>query len=223
MGRFRLLPQDPQGVHVTSCRQAQTPSPQTSSWHPENDDSFDDELHSIYRRCVGKLQWLVPLRPDLAFTVKELARHLDGPRLSDIRRLKHLRRYIKGTLDLALIPQANLQLDSTVKNEIDITSYVDANWAGCPDSRKSTSGTLTSILGCPVTFSSKTQQVFALCSAKSELYAIGSGIADALHLRSLLREAQIASKIQITVFMDSSEERALLLRMVLQRRLDTFN
>ena len=106
-------------------------------------------------------------------------------------------------LTLALALQATLQLDSTVKNDIDIASHVDAHWAGCPDTRKSISGTLTSILGCPATFASKTQQVLALSSAESELYSIGSGIAGALHLRSVLLEAQLANKVQIIAFTDS--------------------
>ena len=56
------------------------------------------------------------------------------------------------------------------------------------DSRKSTSGTVTSALGVPLAFNSRTQSTVATSSAEAELYAIGLGISDSLHIYQLLQE-----------------------------------
>ena len=46
--------------------------------------------------------------------------------------LKRILRYVRGTLDLGLHIRASSQSDLVV--------YSDVDWAGCPDTRKSTSG-----------------------------------------------------------------------------------
>ena len=58
---------------------------------------------------------------------------------------------------------------------IDVNIYVDAGLAGCPNTRKSTSGFIITMMGSVVQFGSRTQAVVALSSAESELYAIGTG------------------------------------------------
>ena len=49
----------------------------------------------------------------------------------------------------------------------------------------------------------------ALSSAEAELYAIGSGICESLHIRSVLLESGIASKVNLTVFTDSSSAKTV--------------
>ena len=62
-------------------------------------DSLGADLHGVYRRVVGKLQWIVPLRPDICFMVKELARYLNEPTFEQLAKLKHIMRYLKGSLE----------------------------------------------------------------------------------------------------------------------------
>ena len=77
-------------------------------------------IFSLYRKCVGKLQWVVPLRPDIAFATKELARHLNEPNYENVGKLKHLLRYLRGTLHYKLRLQPRLTLDSTLSNDLEI-------------------------------------------------------------------------------------------------------
>ena len=65
-------------------------------------------------------------------------------------------------------------IDPSTKHGFNIIRPTDANWAGCPGTRKSSSGVLIGFLGSPVVFIAKTQAVIAQSSAASELYAIGS-------------------------------------------------
>ena len=53
-----------------------------------------------------------------------------------------------------------------------IDTYCDSDWATDIDSRRSTSGTVTSVLQVPLAFSSRTQSTVATSSAEAELYAM---------------------------------------------------
>ena len=64
------------GLHKANSVNA----PGTST--PRPDDSVEllsSDGHSKYRRTVGKLQWQSPIRPDISYATKELARHLTAP------------------------------------------------------------------------------------------------------------------------------------------------
>eukprot|EP00971_Amphidinium_carterae_P054006 1063159-Amphidinium_carterae.1 len=58
----------------------------------------DKEQHSMYRTSVGQLLWVSQLRVDIAYAVKELSRALQQPDNEDLKNLKQLLRYIKGTI-----------------------------------------------------------------------------------------------------------------------------
>ena len=83
------------------------------------------------------------VRPDLMFATKCLSYKLASPTLADLTRAKKVLRYLKGTRELNLyltIPALKPHdLNKTLKH---ITGYSDADWAGDPVTRKSTSCTL---------------------------------------------------------------------------------
>ena len=97
-----------------------------------------------YRSVVGKLMWLMPLRPDLNFATKELSRALQGPTEEDYAKLKHLVKYLSATrnYEFTISPSHTSSTDRAT-----ITSYVDSDWAGCKATRKSTSGGVLHING----------------------------------------------------------------------------
>ena len=68
---------------------------------------------------------------------------------------------------------------------LDLNCYVDSDWAGCKRTRKSTSGTVIQLLECTVASGSRTQGTIKLSSGEAELYAIGQGTRETLHVRNL--------------------------------------
>ena len=76
----------------------------------------------------------------------------------------------------------------------DLNVYADADWAGCPTTRKSTSGFTMTLLGATIHFGSRTQAVVALSSAESELYAIGTAAQEVLHAMNFIKEAMAGNK-----------------------------
>jgi len=194
------------------------PSTNSTSTSVDLEEPVDEETHALYRRMVGKLQWVVVLRPDLAYTVKELARSLTQPTRKDMHRLKHCVKYIKGTLHYRTTLQPQVILSSTGDTTFDVHVHTDANWAGCAYTRKSTTGVLVQFLCTCVNFSSKTQTIHAMSSAESELYAMNAGSADGLHLRAFLLESGLAGKTEIFLYTDSSAAKSIASQFGLSRK-----
>ncbi|GJZ98902.1 ribonuclease H-like domain-containing protein [Tanacetum coccineum] len=73
-------------------------------------------------------------RPDLSYVVQQVCLYMHDPRYirTLLTALKRILRYVRGTLDYGL----QLHVSSTTQ----LTAYTDVDWAGCPVTRRSTSG-----------------------------------------------------------------------------------
>jgi hypothetical protein len=87
---------------------------------------------SDFRSLARALQYLTFTRPDIAYAVKQICLHMHDPGEPHLAALKRIFRYVRGTLHLGL----QLRPSSQAK----LFAYSDADWAGCPDTRRSTSG-----------------------------------------------------------------------------------
>ena len=88
-------------------------------------------------------------------------------------------KYLKGTLGRGLMFKKNEGRNVEV--------YVDADWAGSVNDRRSTSGYCSYVGGNLVTWRSKKQTIVARDSAKVELRSIALGICEILWLKMLLK------------------------------------
>ena len=136
---------------------ASAPGTATLKQSTNDDAPLDAQERADYRRAVGKLQWLTDTRPDISFATKELARDLQQPTQQSLRKVKHLLRYLRGTQQYKMILRTTHTPQT--KEPIDLNIYVDADWAGCPSTRKSTSGFIVTMMGSVVQFGSSTQAV----------------------------------------------------------------
>ena len=82
---------------------------------------------------------------------------------------------------------------------IEMTTYSDANWAGCVKSRKSTSGGVIRLGDHLLRSWSKTQAKIALSSAESEFYATMKAAQESLGMAAMARELAMSFKIRILV------------------------
>ena len=93
-----------------------------------------------------------------------------------------LARYLKGTNTLGLFYPARQQGEQV---KMDLVGFVDAAYADCLVSRKSTSGYLFCVNGSPVTWQSGRQSVVTTSSTKAEYIAAFEGTKEAVWLRGL--------------------------------------
>ena len=93
-----------------------------------------------YKELVGGLLYLVSCtRPDIAHAVGMLARFMDNPGTQHWEAAKYVLRYLKGTSNLGVTyTKCNSMQDTTPE----LVGYSDSDYAGCLDTRKSTTGYL---------------------------------------------------------------------------------
>jgi len=132
----------------------------------------------LYRSMIGSLLYLTTSRLDIMFSVCLCARFQSCPKESHLIAVKHIIRYIKSTIGMGLCyPKIGDFL---------MTSYSDADYAGCRVDRKSTTGTCQFLGNCLVSWSSKKQNFVALSTAKAEYVAAGACCAQVLWMKHTL-------------------------------------
>ncbi|KAK1661183.1 hypothetical protein QYE76_049342 [Lolium multiflorum] len=130
-----------------------------------------------YRSIVGGLQYLTLTRPDLSYAVQQACLHMHAPRTSHLALVKRVLRYVRGTLEFGLQLHAS---SSTA-----LLAYSDADWAGCPDSRRSTSGYCVYCGDSLISWSSKRHTTVSRSSAEAEYRAVAHAVAECCWLRLL--------------------------------------
>jgi hypothetical protein len=87
---------------------------------------------TVYRQLIDSLMYLVNTRPDICFSVNTLSQYMVEPRSVHMVGVKHILRYVVGTMDFGL--------DYVRGDGFSLVGYTDSDWAGCAADRKSTSG-----------------------------------------------------------------------------------
>jgi hypothetical protein len=80
--------------------------------------------------------------------------------------------------------------------------FVNTNFAGCKETRQSTSGGVSLVGKCLVKHWAKTQTTISLSSGESDLHGIASGCAQALGVQSLMRD--MGWTVPMTVHSDAT-------------------
>lgn len=126
-----------------------------------------------YRKAIGKLLYLTTAtRPDIAATVGILCRKVSMPSKKDWNAVKRIIRYLKGT--------SHYKLKLPASDEITLTGYVDADWAGDTSDRKSTSGYLFFLSGGAISWTSRKQLSVTLLSTEAEYVAAAQASQDVI-------------------------------------------
>jgi len=165
---------------MADCKPCSTPVDTNPKLPSSEGDPLPADVASDYRSLAGALQYLTFTRPDIAYAVQQVCLHMHDPRDPHLAALKRILRYVRGTLHLGLLLRPCAQTDLVV--------YSDADWAGCPDTRKSTSGYAVFLGDNLVSWSSKRQTAVSRSSAEAEYRAVANAVAEIAWLRQLLLE-----------------------------------
>jgi hypothetical protein len=120
---------------------------------------------------------------------------MHDPREPHFQLIKRILRYVKGT--------AHLGLQFYTGSSSGLVAYSDADWAGCPDTRKSTSGFCVFFGSNLVSWSSKRQQTVSRSSAEAEYHAVANCVAESVWLRQLLLELHHPATKATVVYCDN--------------------
>jgi hypothetical protein len=137
---------------------------------------------SQFWSIAGALQYLTFTRPDIAYTMQQICLHMHDPREPHLTVMKRILRYLQETSDYGLLLRRSSSSDLIV--------YMGTDWAGCPDTRRSTSGYAVFLGDNLVSWSAKWQTVVPRSSAEAEYRIVANGVAEATLLRQLLHELQ---------------------------------
>ena len=130
-GRLSRTFRMPRDVDViVEVNLSEDPSAQPASWE---DMELSPREASEYRVAAARLNYLAMGRPDILFASKECSRRMSSQRNGDWTALKRVVRYLfrKPRLVWQFVWQKKPKFRS---------AFSDSNWAGCHDTRKSTSG-----------------------------------------------------------------------------------
>ncbi|GKB49248.1 ribonuclease H-like domain-containing protein [Tanacetum coccineum] len=120
---------------------------------------------------------------------------MHDPREPYIAALKRIFRYVRGTMD------SGLQLYGSATTSL--VGYTNVDWAGCPFTRRSTSGCCVFLGDNLLSWSSKRQHILSRFSAKAEYRSVANVVAQTAWLRNLLRELHSPLSIATLVYCDN--------------------
>jgi hypothetical protein len=120
-------------------------------------------------------------RPDLLYYAGLLARYISIWNFEHYKAAKHLLCYIRGASDLCLT------FDTNAGKQI-VLGYVDADWGGDLNTRRSTTGHVLKVFGGIVAWKSKLQSTVALSTMEAEYMSSADAAQQAIWLRLWLKD-----------------------------------
>ncbi|GJR37402.1 ribonuclease H-like domain-containing protein [Tanacetum coccineum] len=155
-------------AHMVGCNPCRNPVDTESKL---GDDGDRDPDLTLYKSHAGSLKYLTFTRPDISYAVQQVCLYMHDPREPHFSALKRILRYVCGTLDYGL------QLISS--STASLVAYSYADWAGCPTTRRSTSG------------------------YQAEYHGVANVVAETCWLRNLLRELHAPLSSTMLVYCDN--------------------
>uniref|UniRef100_A0A2N9F1U5 Reverse transcriptase Ty1/copia-type domain-containing protein n=1 Tax=Fagus sylvatica TaxID=28930 RepID=A0A2N9F1U5_FAGSY len=150
---------------------------------------------SSYRSVVGSLQYLSLTRPDISFAVNKVCQFMANPTEDHWSAVKRILRYLKHTIHHCIF----LHRDTN----FNIQAFSDADWASCPDDRRSTTGYCLFLGRNLISWTSRKQRTVSRSSTESEYRAVAHASTEIIWLRSFLSELGLVSSTPPLLWCDN--------------------
>ncbi|KAL4018248.1 hypothetical protein IC575_021838 [Cucumis melo] len=140
----------------------------------DNEEILGPEVQ--YLSAIGALMYLANnTRPDITFSVNLLARYNSSPTKRHWNGVKHVLRYLRGTIDISLF--------YSNKSNFDLVGYANAGYLSDPHKARSQTGYLFTCEGTAISWQSVKQTMTATSSNHAEIFAIHEASRECVWLR----------------------------------------
>lgn len=201
---------------MLDCQSVTTPMIHNTHLIPATEEELTEFQASKqnYRRAVGLLNYLVQCtRPDLAVVSSQLSQFLEKPGTQHWSAFKRVLKYLKGTQQLGL---------TLGGKPVILSTYTDSDYAGCPYTRRSTSGYCTIVAGGCVSWRARKQATVATSSTEAEYRAAYEGAQETVWIRQLLSDFGYHQQEPTNLFCDNQGSIALQKNPLYQSRTKHF-
>ena len=178
---------------ITDCKTASTHLEVNCRLTPLDGTPLSDP--TLYRQLVGSLIYLTVTRPDISYAVHLVSQFMAAPRTTHYSAVLRILRYVKGTLLHGL--------HFSAKSSLVLSGYSDADWAGDPTDRRSTTGYCFFLGDSLVSWRSKKQTVVSRSSTESEYRALADATSELLWLRWLLSDLGVSQPTSTVLHCDN--------------------
>lgn len=150
-----------------------------------------------YASMVGSVMYtMVCSRPDLAYAVSMISRYMSCPGKPHWQAIKWLFQYLAGTRSLGLVYGGNSQLGTQLQG------FVDADYAGNIDTKKSLTGYVFIVFGGAVSWKANLQSVVALSTTEAEYMAMTEAVKETIWLKGITEESAM-NRGKVVVYCDN--------------------
>ena len=134
---------------------------------------------------------MVCTRPDLAYAVSIVSRFMHNPGKAHWEAVKWIFRYLKGYPDLGLV------FDQHRADPGGAVGYVDADYGGDLDRRRSLSAYIFTLCGSAISWYSSLQAIVVLSTNEAEYIAATEGMKEAIWLQGLVSELGLQQDVLV--------------------------
>ena len=139
--------------------------------------------------------YLTLSRLDIAYAVHRLSLYLAQPRIPHMKAATRILQYIKGTPGQAVF--------FPVESDLQLKAFCDADWAGCPNTRKSLIGYCVFFGDSLISWRSKKQDMVSRSSAEAEYKSMATTTYEVTWLLYLLRDLHIPRERPVLLYCDN--------------------
>ncbi|XP_048502902.1 uncharacterized mitochondrial protein AtMg00810-like [Beta vulgaris subsp. vulgaris] len=190
--------------NMTHCKPLKLPMDTHLKLTADIGDPLTDP--SPYQQLVGKLIYLTLTKPDIAFPIHVLSQFMHKPTIVHFQAAKRILRYLSGSSHQGIL----LASSSAAK----LFAYCDSDWAGCPNTRRSTSGFCILLGQSPISWKSKRQSVVATSTAEAEYRSMAFTVYEVMWLKQLLKDLGLTNMGGTPLYCDNQAAMAISANLV---------